>query len=70
MKRIPSNYTILPPQQNSSRQQPPWQSLGADYRFKTTLYVDADADTQVIGDIYLQGQSRSGASTSRYSETG
>ena len=30
--------------------------LGADYRFETTLYVDADADTQVIGDVYLKGR--------------
>ena len=30
--------------------------LGSDYRFETTLYVDADADTQVIGDIYFEGR--------------
>ncbi len=30
--------------------------LGADYRFETTLYVDSDADTQVIGDIYFKGR--------------
>ena len=30
--------------------------LGSDYQFETTLYVDADADTQVIGDIYLKGR--------------
>ena len=30
--------------------------LGADYRFETTLYVDADADTQVVGDIYFKGR--------------
>ena len=30
--------------------------LGPDYRFETTLYVDADADTQMIGDIYLKGR--------------
>ncbi len=30
--------------------------LGPDYRFETTLYVDADADTQVIGDIYFKGR--------------
>ena len=30
--------------------------LGADYRFETTLYVDVDADTQVIGDIYFEGR--------------
>ena len=30
--------------------------LGSDYQFETTLYVDADADTQVVGNIYLKGQ--------------
>ena len=30
--------------------------LGSDYQFETTLYVDADADTQVVGDIYLKGK--------------
>ncbi|MCY4553020.1 MAG: D-alanyl-D-alanine carboxypeptidase/D-alanyl-D-alanine-endopeptidase [Candidatus Poribacteria bacterium] len=30
--------------------------LGADYQFETTVYVDADADTQVVGDIYLKGR--------------
>ena len=30
--------------------------LGSDYQFETTLYVDGDADTQVIGDIYLKGR--------------
>ena len=30
--------------------------LGADYRFETTLYVDSDADTQVIGDLYFKGK--------------
>ena len=30
--------------------------LGSDYQFETTLYVDADADTQVIGDIYFKGR--------------
>ncbi len=30
--------------------------LGPDFRFETTLYIDADADTQVIGDIYLKGR--------------
>lgn len=30
--------------------------LGSDYQFETTLYVDADADTQVVGDIYLKGR--------------
>ena len=30
--------------------------LGSDYRFETTLYIDADADTQVIGDIYFKGR--------------
>ena len=30
--------------------------LGSDYRFETTLYVDADADTQIIGDIYFKGR--------------
>ena len=30
--------------------------LGSDYQFETTVYVDADADTQVIGDIYLKGR--------------
>ena len=30
--------------------------LGSGYQFETTLYADADADTQVIGDIYLKGR--------------
>ena len=30
--------------------------LGSDYRFETTLYVDADADTQVIQNVYLKGR--------------
>ncbi len=30
--------------------------LGADYQFETTLYVDSEADTQVIGDIYFKGR--------------
>ena len=30
--------------------------LGSDYQFETTLYVDGDADTQVIGDLYLKGR--------------
>ncbi|MXV72788.1 D-alanyl-D-alanine carboxypeptidase/D-alanyl-D-alanine-endopeptidase [Candidatus Poribacteria bacterium] len=30
--------------------------LGSDYQFETTIYVDADADTQVVGDIYLKGR--------------
>ncbi len=30
--------------------------LGPDYRFETTLYVDADADTQVIQNLYLKGR--------------
>ena len=30
--------------------------LGSDYRFETTLYVDADADTQVIQNLYLKGR--------------
>ena len=30
--------------------------LGSDYQFETTVYVDADADTQVVGDIYLKGR--------------
>ena len=29
--------------------------LGSDYRFETTLYVDADADSQVIRNLYLKG---------------
>ena len=30
--------------------------LGSDYQFETTIYVDADADTQVVGNIYLKGR--------------
>ena len=30
--------------------------LGSDYQFETTLYVDADAGTQMIGDIYFKGR--------------
>ncbi len=30
--------------------------LGSDYQFETTLYVDADANTQVIENIYLKGR--------------
>ena len=30
--------------------------LGSDYRFETTLYVDADADTQVIQNLYFKGR--------------
>ena len=30
--------------------------LGSDYQFETTLYVDTDADTQVIGNLYLKGR--------------
>ena len=30
--------------------------LGSDYQFETTIYVDADADTQVVGDLYLKGR--------------
>lgn len=30
--------------------------LGSDYQFETTVYVDADADTQMVGDIYLKGR--------------
>ena len=30
--------------------------LGPDYRFETTLSVDADADTQVIQNLYLKGR--------------
>ena len=30
--------------------------LGADYQFETTIYVDTDADTQVVGNIYLKGR--------------
>ena len=30
--------------------------LGADYRFETALYVDSEADTQVVGDIYFKGR--------------
>ena len=30
--------------------------LGSDYQFETTLYVDADADTQLVGNIYLKGR--------------
>ena len=30
--------------------------LGSNYQFETTLYVDADADTQVTGNIYLKGR--------------
>ena len=30
--------------------------LGAGYQFETTLYVDTDADTQVIGNLYLKGR--------------
>ena len=30
--------------------------LGSDYQFETTVYVDTDADTQVVGNIYLKGR--------------
>ena len=30
--------------------------LGSDYQFETTVYIDADVDTQVVGDIYLKGR--------------
>ena len=30
--------------------------LGADYQFETTLYVNTDADTQVIENLYLKGR--------------
>ena len=30
--------------------------LGADYQFETTVYVDTEADTQVVGNIYLKGR--------------
>ena len=30
--------------------------LGSDFQFETTIYVDADADTQVVGNIYLKGR--------------
>ena len=30
--------------------------LGSDHRFETTLYVDADADTQVIQNLYFKGR--------------
>lgn len=30
--------------------------LGADYRFETTVYVDAEVDAQVAGNIYLKGR--------------
>ena len=30
--------------------------LGSDYQFETTVYVDADADIQVPGNIYLKGR--------------
>ena len=30
--------------------------LGSDYRFETTVYVDAEVDTQVAGNIYLKGR--------------
>ena len=30
--------------------------LGSDFQFETTIYVDADADTQVVGKIYLKGR--------------
>ena len=30
--------------------------LGAGYQFETTLYVDTDADTQVIENLYLKGR--------------
>ncbi len=30
--------------------------LGSDYRFETTLYVDADADTQVVQNLYFKGR--------------
>lgn len=30
--------------------------LGADYRFKTTLSVDAVVDAQVVGNLYLKGR--------------
>ncbi len=30
--------------------------LGSDYQFETTLYVDTDADTQVVGNLYLKGR--------------
>ena len=30
--------------------------LGADYRFETTLYVDAEADTEDIQNVYLKGR--------------
>ena len=33
------------------------KNLGSDYQFETTLYVDGDADTQVIGGhLYLKGR--------------
>ena len=30
--------------------------LGSDYQFETTIYVDTEADTQVVGNIYLKGR--------------
>ena len=30
--------------------------LGSDYEFETTLYVDANADTQMTGNLYLKGR--------------
>lgn len=30
--------------------------LGSDYRFETTVYVDAEVDAQVAGNIYLKGR--------------
>ncbi len=34
--------------------------LGADYRFETTLSVDALVDTQVVGNLYLKGRADPG----------
>ena len=30
--------------------------LGSDYQFETTVYVDTEADTQVVDNIYLKGR--------------
>ena len=30
--------------------------LGADYRFETTLYIDTDANAEVVNNVYLKGK--------------
>ena len=56
MERICTNYITPPLQQNLFTAATALAKLGADYRFETTVYIDADISEGIANNIYLKGK--------------